>query len=728
MSQSISAAATALILAGLAFFATAHASGTTPSLSGTPPTSVVAGTQYSFTPTATDAERDKMTFSVANKPTWASFSAATGRLFGTPKTANVGTQSSIVISVSDGTSTRSLPAFAITVLAGNRAPAITGTPAATVVAGNAYCFRPTATDADGDTITFLIANKPAWASFSASTGELAGIPTRDQAGTYPSIVISASDGKASKALPAFAITVSPPLNQAPTIAGVPVTTVLAKAPYGFTPSASDPDGDLPTFSIANKPLWATFDTTTGALNGTPTATGTFSGIVITVSDGQASAALPAFTITVNPAPNTPPTISGTPTTSIDAGVSYYFRPSAADADGDTLTFSIANKPVWATFDTATGAITGTPADAQVGTSIVISVNDGQAVASLPAFAITVKLPRKANYGHYFSSRNADTVADLAMLCGQAGVSGVIWRRTWYEIEPQPGIYNFAPYDAALDAIAKSTNPQCQLWIFVEFKSFNDSSIKNPCPAYLQARSALNKGGLAYTCFMWEPVVADAYIKMMRAMAARYDANPRVEGFIFQESATSLSEEYSQDVADGGTYTPEAWRDALVNMVTQCGQAFRQSRCLAFLNFLRGRQAYLYDVSRALSAIPDNRGCMSGPDVLPDETPLYSTLNSAYEVLTRHRGCRSNSAQNDSFAIPGFNLDAVFNFAVRGTFGDFDQAYPRSSGLCVNSYLFWNHRVSRSPTGLNWLDALPVIAAYPHGPLWLDQCQGGGTAP
>ena len=66
--------------------------------------------------------------------------------------------------------------------------------------------------------------------------------------------------------------------------------------------------------------------------------------------------------------------------------------------------------------------------------------------------------------------------------------------------------------------------------------------------------------------------------------------------------------------------------------------------------------------------------------------------------------------------------------MRGTFGDFDQTYPRTSGLCVNSYLFWNHRVSRSPTGLNWLDALPVIAAYPHGPLWLDQCQGGGTAP
>ena len=54
-------------------------------------------------------------------------------------------------------------------------------------------------------------------------------------------------------------------------------------------------------------------------------------------------------------------------------------------------------------------------------------------------------------------------------------------------------------------------------------------------------------------------------------------------------------------------TAEAWRDALVNIVGQCGSAFKQSRCVAFLNFLRGGQAYLNDVSRALSAI---RVCFS----------------------------------------------------------------------------------------------------------------------
>lgn len=426
-----------------------------------------------------------------------------------------------------------------------------------------------------------------------------------------------------------------------------------------------------------------------------------------------------------------PTIGGTPVTSATAGVAYGFTPTARDADGNALRFAIVNKPAWAAFDTTTGRLYGVPPAAGAFADIRIRVTDGTYYRALPLFTITVAdPPRKATYGHYFSTRYQDTPADLAMLCGQAGVKGVVWRRTWLEVEPSPGVYDFSDYDAALQAIAGSHNPQCQLWMFIEFKSFNTSPYRNPCPVYLQARySAPNSDGSnARSCFMWEPAVKDAYVRMMRAAAARYDANPRVEGFILQESALSFSDGYSQDVADGGTYTPEAWRDALIDMVGECGAAFRQSRCMAFLNFIRNGQKYLHDVSRAISAVPGNRGCLSGPDLLPDSQDLYDTPNSIYEVLTRHQGCRSNSAQNMSYNVYNYNLDNVFRFAVRGTAGDFDASYPRGSGVCVNSYVFWNHRVGISKTGQDWTDALAVIAAYPYGRSWLDECVGGGPAP
>jgi hypothetical protein len=73
-------------------------------------------------------------------------------------------------------------------------------------------------------------------------------------------------------------------------------------------------------------------------------------------------------------------------------VAYSFTPTATDVDAaDVLTFSIANKPTWASFNTATGALTGTPANADAGISggIVISVNDGTVTVALPAFEIEV---------------------------------------------------------------------------------------------------------------------------------------------------------------------------------------------------------------------------------------------------------------------------------------------------------------------------------------------------
>jgi hypothetical protein len=341
-----------------------------------------------------------------------------------------------------------------------------------------------------------------------------------------------------------------------------------------------------------------------------------------------------------------------------------------------------------------------------------------------------KVSRKANYGHYFALRYSDKATDVAMLCEQPGVAGVVWRQAWNEVEPRPGVYDFRSFDRVLQAIAESHNPRCQLWLFVEFKSFANSPVRNPCPAHLQAaHSGPNAHGAgSFTCFMWEPEVVQAYVRMMRAAAKRYDANPRVEGLVLQESALGFNGAYSQDVADGGTYTAAAWRDALVELVQACGAAFRQSRCMVFLNFLRGGQRYLHDVASAIAALPDNRGCVSGPDLLPDTPSLYADDDSAYQVIVRHEGCRANSVQNDSYGVPRCGLDCIFRFGVGGTFGEFAAATPRSSGLCVNSYLMWSHRVEPSRTGLAWTDALPVIAAYPYGPAWHEHCTGGGGRP
>jgi hypothetical protein len=114
-------------------------------------------------------------------------------------------------------------------------------------------------------------------------------------------------------------------NISPTLSGSPDGTVLESSFYEFAPDANDRNGDTLTFSIANKPAWADFDPTTGALYGTPSAAdvGRYESIGIAVSDGQSSAELPAFAIDV---------------TSVALGsVTLAWQPPTENTDGTTLT-------------------------------------------------------------------------------------------------------------------------------------------------------------------------------------------------------------------------------------------------------------------------------------------------------------------------------------------------------------------------------------------------------
>lgn len=183
-------------------------------------------------------------------------------------------------------------------------------------------------------------------------------------------------------------------NKPPTIEGTPSTTANVDEYYAFQVNAADRDGDTLRFSITNKPTWAAFDTARGFLSGFPAASdagSVTSNIVISVSDGKQTASLAPFSITVHGATNSPPVISGSPASEVVANQLYSFTPTATDADQDPLQFGVANKPGWAAFDTSTGKLSGTPADANVGVynDIRITVTDGMASDSTDPFAIAV---------------------------------------------------------------------------------------------------------------------------------------------------------------------------------------------------------------------------------------------------------------------------------------------------------------------------------------------------
>jgi len=109
------------------------------------------------------------------------------------------------------------------------------------------------------------------------------------------------------------------------------------------------------------------------------------------SDGTSSTAASSAAGTAAASSGSALSISGTPAKTAAAGKAYNFRPAATDAAGTSLTFTVANKPAWATFNNATGTLSGTPAPTNVGVAaqIQISVSDGIHTAALAPFSITV---------------------------------------------------------------------------------------------------------------------------------------------------------------------------------------------------------------------------------------------------------------------------------------------------------------------------------------------------
>jgi hypothetical protein len=169
-------------------------------------------------------------------------------------------------------------------------PTISGTPATSATVGTTYSFTPTATDATSFSYTGTL---PPGLNFNTTTGAITGTATT--AGTYSNIIITATNDSGSADLPSFSITVNP---LPPTISGIPTTNAIVGSTYSFTSTSSGADSFSYTGTL---PPGLNFNTVTGAITGTPTATGTFSNIVITATNGGGSTSLPAFTIMVTSA-------------------------------------------------------------------------------------------------------------------------------------------------------------------------------------------------------------------------------------------------------------------------------------------------------------------------------------------------------------------------------------------------------------------------------------------
>ena len=84
-------------------------------------------------------------------------------------------------------------------------------------------------------------------------------------------------------------------------------------------------------------------------------------------------------------------ISGTPPSQIMQGSALNFAPTVSNPDNLTLSFTASNLPGWASINSSTGRITGTPGPGNVGvySNIRLTVSGGGQSVTTPAYSITV---------------------------------------------------------------------------------------------------------------------------------------------------------------------------------------------------------------------------------------------------------------------------------------------------------------------------------------------------
>jgi hypothetical protein len=132
---------------------------------------------------------------------------------------------------------------------------ISGSPPTSDPVSQLYTFTPTAADTRPRTLYFQISNKPAWASFSTSTGKLSGTPSASNVGTFSNITIKVSDGRTQATLAPFSIAVTASAS----------TTTSGTATVSWVPPTQNSDGSALTNLAGYK---IDYGTSSGALTQT----------------------------------------------------------------------------------------------------------------------------------------------------------------------------------------------------------------------------------------------------------------------------------------------------------------------------------------------------------------------------------------------------------------------------------------------------------------------------
>jgi len=292
----------------------------------------------SFSVSATDADSDTITYSATGTAIDAGATFTSQTFNWTPDYGQAGSYQATFI-VSDGNDQDS-ETITITVNNTNRAPELAPIGDKPASENSTLSFSISATDPDGETITYSAPNLPSGAVLSAETGAFSWTPNYEQAGDYE-VTFIAGDGQAEDS-EAIIITVAN-TNRTPVLSSIGDRSVYLGNSLGFTISAIDPDGDTITYSATDLPDGATFEGQSFSWTPDSNQTGSYD-VTFYARDSQSEDS-EEITITVA-ADSTAPTVSGLSPAAdsiqapLNSLISLYITDDGTGVDAATVTIKV----------------------------------------------------------------------------------------------------------------------------------------------------------------------------------------------------------------------------------------------------------------------------------------------------------------------------------------------------------------------------------------------------
>ncbi|MDP4270063.1 MAG: Ig-like domain-containing protein, partial [Bacteroidota bacterium] len=304
--------------------------------------------------------------------------------------ANYNGPDSFSVTVSDGNGGTNTVVVNVTVTPVNDAPIATATPI-TTPEDTPINGTVTATDVDGDALTFSKATDPTHGTVVVNAdGTYTYTPNANYNGP-DSFSVTVSDGNGGTHTVVVTVKVTP-VNDAPVATAVPVTTP-EDTPINGTGTATDVDGDALTFSKATDPTHGTVVVNAdGTYTYTPSAN--YNGpdsFNVTVSDGNGGTNTVVVNVTVTPVNDAPIAVNDYATTSEDSPKVINVLTNDSDVDGNALTITSVSVPTKGTVVVnGDGTITYTPnANANGNDSFTYTISDGHGGSSTATVNVAI---------------------------------------------------------------------------------------------------------------------------------------------------------------------------------------------------------------------------------------------------------------------------------------------------------------------------------------------------